>query len=237
MKKLALLFIFVLVSLLQTFAQQRIVEKSFSMNGDQKVRLDLRFGETISVNAGEKNEVAFKAVIEINNGKLNDALELDFNTENGLKITSDYNKQKLKAGRRQDCPDQYSRYSWNNRSDDDSYVVCSNISYELRVPENIDLDVESISSDIELAGLTGPVRAKSISGFVDLSWPVENSANLNIKTVSGEAFTDLDNLQFKNKKKQIPLVGYSLKGTIGTGGPEVSIESVSGNIYLRKANS
>lgn len=236
MEKLILLPIFVLGFLLQVSAQPRIVEETFSLD-DKEVRLDLRFGEIINIQSWDKNEVAFKADIEINNGHLNDALELDFDSANGLKIVSEYNEEKLKSGRREDCPDQYSQYSWSHDSNETSYVVCSKIRYELRVPAGVDLSIESISGDIELEGLTGPIKAKSISGYVDLSWPAEIPADIKIKTISGEAFTDLDNLHFKNKKPHIPPVGYALEGTVGTGGStELSLESVSGNIYLRKAN-
>ncbi|NGP90213.1 DUF4097 family beta strand repeat-containing protein [Fodinibius halophilus] len=160
-------------------------------------------------------------------------MELDFDHQSGrLSISSEYNEDKVRSGRREDCPDSYSQYSGS--SNDDSYVVCSNIRYELRVPRDIALDVESISSDIKLVGLTGPIRAKSTSGYVDLSWPAKKEADISIKTVSGEAFTDLNNLRFENKRKKIPLVGYKLRGQIGGGGAEVSLESVSGNIFLRK---
>lgn len=235
MKKLILLTVFVCGSLMQAVAQDRVEERSFEVSPDEQVRLDLRFGETIDINAWDRDEVAFKAVIEINGGKLNDALELEYDQDVGLKIASDYNEEKLKEGRREDCPDHYSRYNWSN--DDDYRVVSSKIRYELKVPRNINLDVETISGDIELVGLIGPVRAKSISGYVDLSWPAGSSADISVKTVSGEAFTNLDNLNFKNKKPHVPLVGYELIGSIGAGGPEVSLESVSGNVYLRKAKT
>ena len=236
MKKLTLLAVFVFGILWQVQAQQRTVERSFTVSQDEPLELDLDFGNTITVNAWDKNRVEFVAVIEINSGRLNDALELDFKQDNGLRIASDYNEDKLKAGRRFDCPDSYSRNSWNS-DNDDHYVVCSNISYELRVPRDVDLDVESISADINLVGLAGPIRAKSISGYVDLSWSSGKPADIDIKTVSGEAFTNLDDLHFDNKKPHIPIVGYKLKGRIGSGGPAVSLESVSGNVYLRKANT
>lgn len=238
MKKITLLAVFIFGLLLQISAQNRIVERSFTIDGNDQLHLDLQFGELISVKSWNKNEVAFKAVIEINRGKLNDALVLDFKQASGrLKVTSDYDKDKLQSGRLEDCPDKhYSRYNWNN-DDDGSYVVCSRITYEIFVPRNVDLDVESISGDIELIGLNGPIRAKSISGFVDLSWPSNNTADIDIKTISGEAYTNLDNLHFDNKKPHMPLVGYELRGKIGRSGPRVSLESVSGNIYLRKSNS
>jgi hypothetical protein len=235
MKKLTLLSVFVLGFLLQTSAQSRVVERSFAVDENEKILLDLRFGEIITVKSWDRNEVSFRADIEINQGKLNDALLLDFEHVNGrLEIDADYDEEKLKEGDCADCPDsRYTRYSWNNG---DGYVVCSKITYEIFIPGNADLNVESISGDIELIDLTGPIRAKSISGFVDLSWPSGRPANIDIKTVSGEAYSNLDELQFDNKKN-MPMVGYNLKGRIGDGGPRVSLESVSGNIYLRQFGS
>ena len=238
MKKATIFTLLIFGLLLHATAQQRIVERTFEMTADERLELDLKFGERISVNAWNRDEISFRAVIEINGGRLNDALEIAFDQGNGLRIASDYNKEKMEAGRRGDCPDRYSSYDWNNDDEGSySYVVCSNIRYELRVPAGVDLDVESISGDIELVGLCGSIRAKSISGFVDLSWPADRGADISLKTVSGEAFTDLEDLQFENRKPHIPLVGYRLNGRIGSGGPRVMLESVSGNLYLRKTNT
>src|SRR5699024_10157808 len=80
--------------------QQRIVKKQFPIQKNEKVTLHLKFGDSITVKSWPKNKVAFKAVIKINQGKLNDALELHFNDKNGqLRITSDFNKDKIKTGR------------------------------------------------------------------------------------------------------------------------------------------
>lgn len=215
-------------------AQQRVVEKSFPVNNKGKVDLDLKFGEAITVKAWDKNEVSFRAVIQINSGKLNDALILDFKeNDQGLSVRADYDKTLIKQGRREDCPEKHNAsYYWNDNRD--HTVVCSDIVYEVFVPRNTDLRVESISSDIELIGVHGPVYAKSISGFVDLSWPESQGAELSMKTISGEVYSGLDNLAMNNHKGGSPLVGYELRGSIGAGGPRVSLESISGNIYLRK---
>ena len=216
-------------------AQQRVVERSFSVNGQESVELDLKFGESITVKAWDRNEVSFRAVIEINSGKLNDALVLDFSqNDKGLSVAAEFDRVRIREGRRADCPNKsYSTYSLND--DEESSVVCSNIIYELRVPADIHLNVESISSNIELIGLKGSVKAKSISGFVDLSWPENTGADLYFKTISGEVYSGIESLNLDNRKKA-PLVGYELRGSIGSGGPPVSLESISGNIYLRKMN-
>lgn len=237
MRNSVLAFLVVLIGCTASLAQQRVVERTFTLDPDGKVELELKFGEVISVKAWDKKEVSFRAVIEINGGRLNDALVLDYDERDGrLTITADYDKYRIQEGRRGDCPDgHYSTMSWNRK--DGEYAVCSDIIYEVYIPRDAGLKVESISSDIELTGLQGPIHAKTISGFVDLSWPEQRGAELSMKTVSGEVYSGLDNLNLLNKKGAAPLVGYELRGSIGRGGPIVKLESISGNIYLRKGSS
>lgn len=227
-----LLVCFVMVETVS--AQQRIEEKTFSADSDETIRLNLRFGENIIVKGWDRNEVSFRAVIEVNSGRLNDAFVANYSEGiGGIRIETDFDKDKLEDGRASDCPDRkYSSYSWNN--DGDQKVICSNITFELYVPRNSDLQLETIAADVELYDLNGPIDAKSISGYVDLSWPEMNGADISMQTVSGEAYSNLDNLTFKNRKEELPLVGYELRGAIGSGGPMVRLESVSGDVYLRK---
>lgn len=233
-KGFATLLILNMIHAGQLFGQQRIIEKTFSADAEETVRLNLKFGENITIRGWDKNEISFKAIVEINSGKLNDALLVDyFDDRNGIRIDTGYDKEKLKEGRCEDCPgNHYSMYNWNDNGN--GYVVCSHIVYEIYVPRRADLELETISADVELFNLTGPIDAKSISGFVDLSWPEKQGADLSIKTVTGEAYTNLGNLNFKNRKEHVPLVGYELRGSVGQGGPFVRLESVSGDVYLRK---
>lgn len=214
-------------------SQQRIEEKTFTANPDEKIRLNLKFGENIVIKGWDRNEVSFRAVVEINSGKLNDAFVANYSDGNsGIRIDTDFDKDKLKAGRAEDCPDSYATYSWNGNGD--RHVICSEITFELYVPKNSDLQLETIAADVELYDLNGPIDAKSISGYVDLTWPDRNGAEISLKTISGEAYSDLDNLSFRNRQEHFPHVGYELRGAIGSGGPMVKLESVSGDLYLRK---
>jgi hypothetical protein len=231
--------------------QQRIVKKKFAAAENETVDLHLKFGGSITVKSWQKNEVAFKVTIEINQGKLNDALELHFRDQDGkLCITSDYNKGKIKTGRPCDCPDkEYSTYSMSNGHV--KYAVCAHIIYQIFVPRYINLNVKSIDSDVNLANLkgpihikvisgnvtmnhlSGPIRAESISGFVDLSWPSDKPASFAMKTISGQTYTNLDELKIANKNHH-SIVGQDIKAAIDGGGPSVYLKSISGNIYLRK---
>lgn len=215
-------------------AQPRVVERSFEVEVDDKITLNLKFGDTILVKGWDENRVSFSASVEINGGALNDALLLDFYEKDGLTVSADFDEQLIRQGRRQDCPDsRYAGMSWN-RGQGDGHVICSTIHYEISMPRNAELEIESISSDIEILNLEGTIHAKTISGFVDLSWPEGSGAELSMKTISGEVYSGLDNLILRNRKGGAPLVGYELRGSIGRGGPSIKLESISGNIYLRK---
>ena len=221
-----------LMGVIHADAQQRIVEKTLSAGSDDQVKLNLQFGEHITIKGWDRDEVSFRAVVEINSGKLNDAFVANYIEDSrGVRIETDFDQDKLEGGRRSDCPDsKYSSYSWN----DGQEFVCSKIQFEVYVPRNSDLELETISADIELFDLDGPINAQSISGFVDLSWPEMNGADISMETVTGEAYSNLDNLNFNNLEEGLPLVGYELRGAIGSGGPRVRLESVSGDVYLRK---
>ncbi|MDZ7772763.1 MAG: hypothetical protein U5K31_08505 [Balneolaceae bacterium] len=224
------------LAVLPASAQQRTVERTFAMDAGEEVRLELKFGNEITVRAWDRDEVSFTATVEINGGRLNEALLLDFDEEGeGLRIDSRYDNELLRQGHRGDCPDRgYTTYNWSDNRED--AWVCSRISYVVHVPRDAPIIIDTISGDILMEGVRGPIEAKSISGFVDLSWPEQQAAQLSLKTISGEAYTDLESLTYLNRKDRPPLVGYELKARIGSSGPAVRLESVSGDIFLRRAS-
>ncbi len=56
-----------------------------------------------------------------------------------------------------------------------------------------------------------------------------------MQTVTGEVYSDLE-INFSNKEEKPQMVGYMLRGTLNGGGPEVRLESISNDVFLRKAN-
>jgi hypothetical protein len=111
--------------------------------------------------------------------------------------------------------------------------VCSEINYRVYLPRQAKLKLETINGNIDIEGATATVQAKTISGYVDMSWPKAKGANVAMKTITGEVYSDL-NIDFKNKKQKDPIVGYLLEGTFNGGGPVVRLESISNNVYFRK---
>ena len=111
--------------------------------------------------------------------------------------------------------------------------VCAVVEYEITVPADVALRVSTLSGNIDIAGLTGAIEAKSLSGFVDVAWPATTGAELSLKTSTGEVYTDQD-IAFRTTPRKNPIVGYQLLGTLKGSGPLVKLESISNDVYFRK---
>ena len=239
MKKL-LLFALFFVKACTLLLGQKIVEETYALPESNRVSMNLKFADSIRVTSWDRNEIQIKAVILINNGKLNEAFKMEVDKSSGeLEIVTDFDKNLMKQGKIEDCGgyvtktgDVYTTNkgaNWNNGN-----MVCSDIYFEIKIPNKADFRLETISGNIEVRGFSGKLFAKTISGFVDLTWKASKGADLEMKTITGDVFSNLD-VALENKKKN-PVVGYELKGKINGGGTLVHLESISGDVYLRKEN-
>ncbi|MBA4853862.1 hypothetical protein [Emticicia sp. BO119] len=234
MKKLITLLLTLALCHSLSFAQ-KIVEKHLPFSAGQSVDLNLRFANDIKVQYWDKPEVYVKIAVEINGGRLNDALMVDSkNNSNQISLKTDYDKELIKKGRPEDCPDtKDGRSSWG--SNNERYYVCSTINYEVYLPKKAEVSLETINGNIWISSINSDLTAKTISGFVEVNWPKGKGGNIGMKTITGEVYSDLD-IKFKNKRERNPIVGYLLEGTVYGGGPEVRLESISNNVYVRNKN-
>lgn len=210
---------------------QKVVEKSAAYTDGQEIVLELPIGKTIKITGWDKKEVALKASVNINNNTLNEAYSLEVAEGEAIRMEAALDEEKLKNGKAEDCTTNYSFQTTRNGK---QTTVCAEIFYEIRVPRTANLRLETISADVEATGLAGPTHLKSISGFIDLSWPQQQDAELQLKSITGELYTDLA-FDILYKKENAPLVGYDLKGRNGKGGPLLELETISSNIYLRQS--
>ncbi|WP_353718511.1 hypothetical protein [Dyadobacter sp. 676] len=230
MKKI--LFLTILGAMCAPAFGQKIIDKSLPYESGKTVNLNLRFGDSIRVRYWDKPEVAVHMSVKINQNKLNDAFVVTTSTTSGeIVLKTDLDKEKLKGGKGEDCPGEKS--TWRNDDGNNSFYVCSDINYQVTLPRNAKLKLETINGNIDIQGATAAVAAKTISGYVDMTWPKSRGANVAVKTITGEVYSDLD-IDFGNKKEKNPIVGYLLEGKFNGGGPEVRLESISNNVYLRK---
>ncbi|WP_303309581.1 DUF4097 family beta strand repeat-containing protein [Hymenobacter sp. BT730] len=214
---------------------QKIIEKSASVGAKQQVVLDLKQATSIKIRGSKGKQLRVRAAVTINQNKLNNALQLTLNTEGDqITVKSAFDEAMLRTGQPGDCPDgQGSSWSSGGEKGRDGYRVCSNVEVEIEVPEGVSLRVNTISGNIEATGLTGQLEAKSISGFVDVTWSSGQGAKVAFKTITGEVYTDQD-IAFTNRKEGVPMVGYEVRGSLGKSGPLVRLESISNDVYFRK---
>ena len=232
------LFLFLLVGLATGSASaQKVIEKKAAVAAGQHVVLNLKHANSIRIRPATDNQLHLRATVSINQNRLNDALLLSLDEDNGsVTVVSELDKKALEGAQPGDCPPNDSGRSyygtWTTSHREGSYI-CTEINYEITLPAGADLRVNTISGNIDVVGLTGPLEAKSISGFVDVSWPPAKGAAVALKTISGEVYTDQE-VAFENRKEN-PIVGYQLRGALASGnGPLLKLESISGDVFFRK---
>ena len=115
-----------------------------------------------------------------------------------------------------------------------SDVVIRNVNGSV-VAHNTSGDIDVIFSKVNPEK---PTSITNVSGEVDVTLPADTKANLKTKSISGEVYTDLEVLTDKKgdpkSKDMKQWGGYETKGTINGGGVEMRLESISGNVYIRK---
>jgi len=112
------------------------------------------------------------------------------------------------------------------------------------------------SGDLKLLNVSGPVVANSVSGDVtirftsmrpepssisvvsgdlDVSMPPASKATMTLRSISGEIYTDFDLNLGKGPDNTNRIGGQTVSGTINGGGPSLSLKTISGDIFVRKA--
>jgi hypothetical protein len=213
----------------QSASAQKIIEKTANLTAGQRVFLNLKQASNIRIRPGAAGKMTLKATVSINSNRLNDALQIDLSqSSDELKITGDFDQEMLKKAQPGDCATiKGDRNVWHGQQ------VCEVITYEITLPADVALRVYTYSGNVDITGFTNAIDAKSLSGFVDVAWPAGKGAELSLKTITGEVYTDQD-IAFSTAQRKNPIVGYQLHGTLSGSGPLVKLESISNDVYFRK---
>jgi hypothetical protein len=209
--KSTILFIIGWVFLSHTLAQKSI-EKHINFSGKEKLVLNIQIADSIRIHTWNKPEVYAKAVINVNDNKENEAYITNFDDAgNDVHIKANFEDGYLK--------------------DKKNCCMEAEIYWELYIPEKTVFSIETINGDIMIDGVTTEINAKSISGFIDLAMANNRQADLEMKTISGTLYTDLD-INASSSEKSFPVV---VKHKINNGGVPVNLETISGDIFVRKS--
>jgi DUF4097 and DUF4098 domain-containing protein YvlB len=179
--------------------------------------MKLSFAELITIEAWDNNYIQVQASANIDDNQYNDFYALNVNENPGkieIEENVDFEGIKEKIGKKNLC-------NFNTE-----------INYKVKVPKNLNFKVNTISGEIELLGCEGEMSIKSVSGFIDYSIPAKLKAKIDLSTVTGDVYS---NLEFDNKQSdKISWVGTKRELTLNDGDKGVELKTVSGDIYLRK---
>ena len=240
----------VILALISVVTLQAQKEVSFNENlkTNQDLYLNFKFAQDIKVEHGNTNEVIVKASVNIDDGEGNDAFSIKTDNSSGrLKVYSDfgdYFNNKRKSNRTKDAN--------GNVIINGSYVQggcnTTEINYVVIVPKGVNLKVKSISGsvymdtfngdlvtdlisgDVTIKKYNGELRLKTISGALDVT---VSKADLNAKSLTGTIYSDIE---FKNDSSRKHYNGSHNKVSkqINGGSQPLDMETISGNIYIRK---
>ncbi|HAA11885.1 MAG TPA: hypothetical protein DCE41_09370 [Cytophagales bacterium] len=88
-------------------------------------------------------------------------------------------------------------------------------------------DVDVIFSEVSQKG---PMSVNATNGAIDITFPASSKGDLQLRSMNGELFTDLD----INITKKGSGWGSSVDGTLNGGGVSIDLSAMNGNIFLRK---
>lgn len=95
----------------------------------------------------------------------------------------------------------------------------------------------TLSSDLEVTFTTlstaSPTSLSSTSGDIDITIPSDTKGTFKMSTISGGVYTAYD-FDFGDEAKISRIGGQSATGQLNGGGVEVTLKSVSGDIYIRR---
>ena len=224
---------------------------------DPKVVIDMQ-GSEVMVEGIDGNELLIKGDGFEEPPKRAEGLRAIYNsavdnTRIGLAVTQQDNVVRISRASRKpasyvirvprNAAVQYKQAGWNGGGD----LVMRDLSG--------DIEVSMTSGDISLKNVAGPVVANTVSGDiqvrfapmrqgpsslstvsgdVDVSMLPNTKATLKLRSISGEIYTDFD-MNLKGQDNLNHIGGQVVDGNINGGGNTVSLKSVSGDIYVRKA--
>lgn len=235
MKKLV--FLWMLASLGWTAHAQKTIEKTFDYKG-QYIAMDVKFASHITVKTWDKNQVYFKANLEMDEPQYLDLYKLDID-EGGSQLSIASNAQ-----------DMFKKIHEDRKAKGTDQCQCMNgdeytFNYTLYVPKKARFKVESINGDLKSDSIVGDFEAKLINGNIDIA---QYSGNLDLSTINGDIDLTIKDARlvaetingdiYGDEKLALTAdkdrrVGHKVEGSAGSANTRLKLNTINGNMFLR----
>lgn len=228
MKKLSL-FVTCMFCALAGHAQQEVFERSVAFK-EQRIDLRADFASRIAISNWDKKEVMIKVTYELNGGQLNEAVDIDLREQSHrIKLKLDVDEKMMRSADVEDC-DKEDAMTWGSRN---GVRVCSDIFIEVFIPKGTELVLETVIADVLISGEYEELDLKTVTGDIDLTWPEDHGADMQMKTVNGSIYTNFEFMD--TKEKGLPIISsHNMETVYKGGGRYMKLETVTSNIFLRK---
>jgi hypothetical protein len=206
---------------------QKIIEKHIPFSPKNFVSMNFQISDSIHIITWKKDEVYIRSSIDVNDNQNNDDYKMVFDeTGSTVNVSAKLETDNIRRSRKD-----------SGNHDENCCCCCNNVRtkifHEVYVPENVDFSVETINGNIIIAGNTAEIRARSISGFIDLAIAPDRKAEVKMHTITGTMYSNIDLLPANRHIKQVG--GGSISAELNGGGSKsIDLQTISGNIFFRK---
>ncbi len=228
---------------------QTKVEKSIAVNQGQKVELNFKHPELITIKTWDQNEIKISAEVSINFGRNDEAFQFDVAEGEMIRINSqienysDLPRNIVIRYKGEDfffeTKDPHSPEIMKFREEigDNGYEymrhgVIMDIKVDVFVPKGISLDVEAKFGLVEVEGFTNELEVSSKFGGIDVTVPQTNPS-MKVRTKFGDVYSNLD-MEFSSRDRYEIGRWVTLEGKGSNPSNPQSFRSEFGNVYLRK---
>ncbi|MNK27415.1 hypothetical protein D3C87_457710 [compost metagenome] len=237
------LIIFVMTFVFGVITAQTQIKKSFPATKNQNISLKFDYPQLIKISTWDKDEVQISGTVNINDDENNDAFQIKESKEgNALviegnisgidkiphRITVHKGNEKLIFKTKEDYQ-QYCKIN-NTTFNTMSNGVDINIELEIKVPKSLKTQIEAKYGLVEVKNFGGEISVNATYGGIDATILEKNTGKLSAETYYGQIYS---NLETKFAGKDSDDFHTLVTTTLGNG-PQYSLESKYGNIYLRK---
>jgi DUF4097 and DUF4098 domain-containing protein YvlB len=122
-----------------------------------------------------------------------------------------------------------------------------NMKNEIDIENCHGINLKNVSGPLVLSTIAGdinitfgtiatekPFSISSVSGDIDITLPAKTATNVQMGTINGSFYSDFDLPDNQKDTKRVG--GNNLSAALNGGGFKLLLETINGNIYLRKGN-
>jgi hypothetical protein len=223
---------------------QTKIDKTVPVTKGQTIRLWFDYPELVRVSTWDKNEISITGSVSINAGESDDAFSLDIRTSSNTITIKNEIKNMDNLPQRITINEGGSKIVFKSKSDwrkyQEEHGKSQNVSMgldmeivlDIKVPRNVETNVECVYGMVEIREFNGPLWVQATYGGVDASLVEKNVGELIAETNYGNIYSNLDMEVNKDQAREEDF-HMLVKANPGTG-PKYRFESPYGNVYLRK---